>query len=137
MLRQEPVHGTGQATVGNADAELSEQPAADEVLSSLTNCLHTAEDVYERYTSEHVPDNRSLVMQDKILTSSRPMSPLTPGTPDSTRIDATPDITQRDSVLPDSMSLLSLNEPETHMIPLRILVSLVSGLRALFAAKSD
>ncbi|KAK4560642.1 hypothetical protein LTR86_005220 [Recurvomyces mirabilis] len=122
MLHHEPVRGTmGQAAMGNPDTGSIEQPAADEVLSSLTDCLHAAENVYERYTSEHVPDNGSLVMQDRILTRSRPMSPLTPGTPESRPKDDTPSLTHRDSGLPDSMSMLSLNEPETHMIPLRIL----------------
>ena len=74
MLRQEPVDGaSGQTAVGNSNPDSNAQSNADEVLSSLNDCIRTAEDVYERYTSEHVPDNRSLVMQDRILTSSRPM----------------------------------------------------------------
>ncbi|KAK0286102.1 hypothetical protein LTR91_002671 [Friedmanniomyces endolithicus] len=104
------------------------QSEDDSAVSSLSDCLRTAEDIYERYTSEHDPDAQSIRLQDRMLAPSRPLSRLDIGTPESG--PATPvSETARASPAPSIMPAESSSHIESHALPLRILNRYIADYR--------
>ncbi|KAK3116170.1 hypothetical protein LTR53_003719, partial [Teratosphaeriaceae sp. CCFEE 6253] len=95
----------------------------DSAVSSLTDCLRTACDVYERYTSEYVPDDGSLRLQNRMTRPSRPGTPL--GVDGPADEQATPSSEKEQP----SMSLGAPPEVETNALPLRILDRYVADYR--------
>ncbi|KAK5735835.1 hypothetical protein LTR17_007847 [Elasticomyces elasticus] len=96
-------------------------PGDDGAVSSLSDCLHAAENIYERYTSEYVPDDRSIMGQNRVIAPSRPLSSCggegtrepEPTTPVSEMVSATPSSS--------GMPVDAVSHIETHALPLRIL----------------
>ncbi|TKA83515.1 hypothetical protein B0A55_00497 [Friedmanniomyces simplex] len=104
------------------------QSEDDGAVSSLSDCLRTAEDIYERYTSEHDPDAQSIRLQDRVLAPSRPLSRLDIGTPESgpaTPASETASANPAQSIMPAESS----SHVETHALPLRILDRYVADYR--------
>ncbi|KAK3667189.1 hypothetical protein LTR22_002054 [Elasticomyces elasticus] len=96
-------------------------PGDDGAVSSLSDCLHAAENIYEKYTSEYVPDDRSIMGQNRVIAPSRPLSPCGgEGTPDS---EPTTPVSEMVSTTPSSsgMPVNGVSHIETHALPLRIL----------------
>ena len=59
-------------------------------LESLVDCLHNAEEVHERYTSEYAPDDRSIRFHNAVVSEQDRSSPLALATPVSEDSSAIP-----------------------------------------------
>ncbi|KAK5712165.1 hypothetical protein LTR17_018071 [Elasticomyces elasticus] len=90
-------------------------------VSSLSDCLQVAEDIYEKYTSEYVPDDCSTRDQNGVIAPIRLLSShggqdkaeLETAAPVSKTVNATPSLS--------GMSVNAVSHAGTHALPLRIL----------------
>jgi hypothetical protein len=118
---------TSQTTTTSSDSSAPANNAIeDDALSSLSECLRAAEDVYERYTSEHIPDDRSERERMGVVAPSQPLSPLAAGTPTEPGTPP-PEMTGLNASTPttESMPLIPV-EQEAQRLPLRILNRYIS-----------
>ncbi|KAK5691485.1 hypothetical protein LTR97_011478 [Elasticomyces elasticus] len=108
----------GQRTSAVKPSPETDQDRDGGAVSSLSDCLHAAEDIYEKYTSEYVPDNGSIRGQNRVIAPSRPLSPC--GTPE---FEPTTPVSEMVSATPSSsgMAVDAVSHIETHALPLRIL----------------
>ena len=88
-------------------AIIDDNDADAEAIENLADCLHIAEELHERYTSEYAPDDRSIRFHRGILSEQGRNSPLIAATP----------VTEESGSIPlagGSGSLTNLTLSDTH-----------------------